>query len=89
VGDVWFGIVDKFRVMIATEIRAAREQRGAGPGTDPDVVASTLVWAAERVLYVSSRRIDSRLDTPEDVVEGLMSIGMPAVYGVPYPPPTS
>jgi AcrR family transcriptional regulator len=86
VGDVWFSIVEKFRLMIAEEIRAARVGNCPAPGSDPDLIASTLTWAAESLLYVSSRKLDAHLGTPEEVVEGLLTIGIPGVYGVSYVP---
>jgi hypothetical protein len=58
-------------------------------GLDPDLLAATLCWSGERILYVSEREIDSHLKQPADAVEGLLAIGLPAIYGIEYSPPAA
>jgi AcrR family transcriptional regulator len=89
VGEVWFGIVEIFRKAIAGEIRAVRARRQQPGGVDADLLAATLCWAGERVLYISDRKIDSNLGNQSDAVEGLLAIGLPAIYGIDYTPPSS
>jgi hypothetical protein len=66
-----------------------RASRGRPAGPEIDLLASTLIWSSERVFYLSSIGIDPSLHGPDDAVEGLMSIWVPAIYGTDYRPPGS
>jgi AcrR family transcriptional regulator len=84
---VWLGIVEGLRTAIADEIRAVRAQRQEAGAADPDLLASTLCWATERVLYISERELDSNVKNQHDAVEGLLAMALPAIYGIKYSPP--
>jgi hypothetical protein len=54
---------------------------------DAELLSSTRIWASERILYISARKVDPRLDAPEPAVEGLLAIWLPSIYGLPYVEP--
>jgi AcrR family transcriptional regulator len=85
--EVWLGIVENFRQTLADEIQRVRTGENAVAGMDPELLSSTLMWASERILYISARKVDPRLDTPEAAVEGLLAIWLPSIYGLPYAEP--
>lgn len=86
IGAEWYAIMQRFRVALAAEIDAVR-LAGAGPGiADVELLSSTLIWSSERVFYLSTRAVDPTLSSPDAAVEGLLSIWVPAIYGIPYAP---
>lgn len=87
VGAEWFAIMQRFRDALRAELLAVRAGHGEAPATDIDLLASTLIWSSERVFYLSMIGIDPNLRGPNEAVEGLMSIWVPAIYGITYRPP--
>jgi AcrR family transcriptional regulator len=88
IGQEWFSIMQRFRDALRTELIAVRARTSRSEATDVDLLASTLIWSSERVFYLSTLGIDPSLHGSDDAVEGLMSIWVPAIYGIPYTPPT-
>ena len=86
IGREWFSIMQRFREALRTELIAVHTRDGRAPGPDIELLASTLIWSSERVFYLSTLGIDPSLRGPDDAVEGLMTIWVPAIYGIPYRP---
>jgi AcrR family transcriptional regulator len=86
-GAIWFAILERFRIILSSEIQKVRATTDSVGGIDPEVLSSTLVWASERTLYFAARGDDPRLATPEVAAEGLLAIWLPAIYGIPYSQP--
>lgn len=86
-GTIWFAIMERFRAILSSEIQRVRTSTGVVSGIDSDVLSATLVWASERTLYMTARRDNVLLPTPEAGAEGLLAIWLPAIYSLPYSPP--
>jgi hypothetical protein len=85
-GAAWFATMDRCRTALRGEIEAERARRRV-PADDAALLASTLIWASERLFYLSTRGVDPSVAGPEDAVEALLTIWVPAIYGTPYSPP--
>jgi TetR/AcrR family transcriptional regulator, ethionamide resistance regulator len=83
VRETWHATMRRFVDAITATIRAERA-RGAAPdaGASPEQLASTLVWANERLLQLSSLREPSAL-ADEEIVPVLVEVWYRAVYGRP------
>jgi AcrR family transcriptional regulator len=78
--EAWHATMRRFVDAIAATIRAERA-RGAAPETGPSAeqLASTLVWANERLFQVSSLREPSAL-TDAEIVPVLVEVWYRAIY---------
>jgi AcrR family transcriptional regulator len=79
----WLAIIERFRETLATEI--ARERDTGTPGLDPELLSATLIWASERLLYISALGTDPTLTGSDRAVEGLLGLWLPTIYARPYP----
>jgi TetR/AcrR family transcriptional regulator, ethionamide resistance regulator len=80
---VWLAIMERFRTTLATEI--ARERQTGTPGLDPELLSTTLIWASERLLYITALGTDPTLTNSDQAVEGLLGLWLPTIYASPYP----
>jgi AcrR family transcriptional regulator len=82
--NVWLAIMERFRTTLATEI--ARERQTGTPGLDAELLSTTLIWASERLLYITALGTDPTLTSSDQAVEGLLGLWLPTIYALPYPP---
>jgi hypothetical protein len=75
--------MERFRETLAAEIE--RERDSGTPGLDPETLSATLIWASERLLYISALGTDATLTGTDKAVEGLLSLWLPTIYARPYP----
>lgn len=85
-GSAWYTTMERFRVTLEAQIVLIREAHGL-PTDDAEQLSSTLIWASERVFYLSTRHLDPRISTSADAVEALLMIWIPSIYGAPYAGP--
>jgi AcrR family transcriptional regulator len=78
---VWLRFVDRFTEAIANEIRHERQTGTAPRGTSAEVLAGTLVWASERLLYLGLRGFDPSVPTIEVAGEALLELWFASIYG--------
>ncbi|GAC68520.1 TetR/AcrR family transcriptional regulator [Gordonia soli] len=81
VAAAWQRMFARFVDATAEQISFERDAGRAPDGPPATMVASMLVGGSERVFYVSSRGLDSRLPTIDDVVEPLSAVTEAATYG--------
>jgi AcrR family transcriptional regulator len=82
INDVWHGVLGKVANGLARHIDEERDAGVAPPGVDSKSLATSLVWATERVFHVSAIGTPGLLDT-NAAIEPLVQIYMGAIYGRP------
>lgn len=78
---IWFEMLEDLTATLAAEIARERELRGAPPECNARQVATVLVWAAERVLYVSGLGVDDELPGESQATDPLLELWAGALYG--------
>ncbi|MEN2514104.1 TetR/AcrR family transcriptional regulator [Gordonia polyisoprenivorans] len=81
VAAAWQRMYARFVDAITEQVVYERDSGQAPAGSPPDMIATMLVGAAERVFYVSSRGLDPRLATVDDVVAPLRAVNEAAIFG--------
>lgn len=78
--EAWSAIIDRFRAALSEQISAIRIVQGRSPD-DAERLATALVWASERIFYLSTRGIDEAVSTSTEAVDALLMIWVPSIYG--------
>jgi AcrR family transcriptional regulator len=79
-GERWVAMMDRFIVDIAAQIDRERAAGAAPPGADSRQIATTLVWAGERLMYIAGWGMMGH-NLERDAVDGMVATWMGAVYG--------
>jgi TetR/AcrR family transcriptional regulator, ethionamide resistance regulator len=79
--SLWRSYVDRFVEEIATRIECDRAAGSAPAGVDARKLATGFAWSGERLFYVATRGVDSRLPSIEDAVDTIYAMWVGAVYG--------
>jgi AcrR family transcriptional regulator len=86
---VWSAVSEPFRAVLAAQITQQRAAGRAPHGLAPEVIASMMVSAAERIFYVGSTGTDPRLRTASHRLDATVAVCMAAIYGDPRGPVTA
>jgi AcrR family transcriptional regulator len=86
---VWSAVSEPFRAVLAAQITQQRAAGRAPDGLAPEVIASMMVSAAERIFYVGSTGTDPRLRTASQRLDATVAVCMAAIYGDPRGPVTT
>jgi AcrR family transcriptional regulator len=82
IGAVWHGVLRRVSDALARAIERERAAGVAPPGVGGKALASSLVWATERVFHVSAIGVPG-LPSISAAVEPLVQMYMGAIYGRP------
>jgi AcrR family transcriptional regulator len=82
IGAVWHGVMRRVAEALARAIERERAAGVAPPGVGSKALASSLVWATERVFHVSAIGVPG-LPSISAAVEPLVQMYMGAIYGRP------
>jgi AcrR family transcriptional regulator len=77
----WLGGFERFTDAVAAQIDRERAAGLAPPGADSRHIAASLLWSADRCLYVASTGADSDLESEQGIVAVLIRLWLGAVYG--------
>jgi hypothetical protein len=84
--EAWSRIWNRFIVITAEFIDRERELGNAPPGADSRLLAATILWGAERALFVAGLPGNDELPGEKALVEGLVSVWHGVIYGAPTDP---
>jgi AcrR family transcriptional regulator len=89
--DQWLTFIDRIIEAGAAYIDAERAAGNYPPGLDSRVLSAGMLWATERVQYISSLGIDPRLQSAKDVAAfcEVMWRGVVMAGPTPVAPPTA
>lgn len=79
--DLWRVLTGGFIDVVATTIDNLRSAGVAPPGPPSRTVASSLAWATERCLYVSSLETEADMPNEDAVIAPLVGMWLGAVFG--------
>jgi AcrR family transcriptional regulator len=79
--ELWLGIVERFTEALAGEVDRQRKQGLAPPGPPSRELIATLLWTAERCLYVAGLDTDQALGSEDQAAEALYALWRGAIYG--------
>lgn len=79
--SVWLEGMDRATLAMAEEIRRERRRGVAPSGAPAEAVASTIVWTAERLLYLGDRGLGGDVLDLESAADLLLEFGTAAVHG--------
>jgi TetR/AcrR family transcriptional regulator, ethionamide resistance regulator len=85
--EAWSRIWNRFIVITADFIDREREAGNAPPGADSHLLAATILWGAERALFVAGLSTNDELPGEKALVEGLVTVWHSVIYGAPADPP--
>jgi AcrR family transcriptional regulator len=78
---LWLGVVERFTHAVAAELDRQREIGLAPAGLPSRRLASALLWATERCLYVGGLGLDENLPGEQGALDPLMAIWAGTLYG--------
>lgn len=76
--DAWLAIMEHFRLALEGQLRQIWP---IDDHRDPLLHSSALIWASERILHIGSVRADPNLSSTQSVVDALLALWMPVIYG--------
>jgi AcrR family transcriptional regulator len=77
----WMEIFERFTTATATLIDQDRKAGLARPGPDSRQLASSLLWASDRCMYIAGLGVDRDLPAEQDTVDPLLAVWIGSVYG--------
>ena len=78
---LWLGVVRRFADGLALEIERERARGLVPPGIDSRQLATALIWATERCLYVAGVHADDHVPDERSCVEPLLALWLGVIYG--------
>jgi TetR/AcrR family transcriptional regulator, ethionamide resistance regulator len=85
--EAWSRIWNRFIVITADFIDRERAAGNAPAGADSRLLAATILWGAERALFVAGLPSNDELPGEKALVEGLVTVWQGVIYGSPPDPP--
>jgi hypothetical protein len=86
---LWLGVMDRFAAAFSQQIDLERAEGYAPPGVPSRELATALIWASERCLYIAGLGVTDDLPDEERTVRALQALWRGGVYQCAPPNPAT